>query len=49
MGDERSRRVDDALATLVDHLLPKFTDEEDASTEERREEGLDLTKSILDG
>lgn len=47
MGDERRRRVDDALSSLVQTFVPPLPDEDKAIAEERHEEALDLAKSII--
>ena len=49
MGDERSRRVNDALSSLVQTFVPPLQDEDKAIAEERHEEALDLAKSIIEG
>lgn len=48
MADDHRRRIDDALATLVDHLLPTPSpDEDDETIDERHERALELAKSII--
>lgn len=49
MGDERSRRVDDALSTLIARLVPQNPDEDDATADERHEHKFDLAKNIIEG
>ena len=49
MGDAKARRIDDALSSLVNHLIPALSDEDEALTDERRDEGLDLARNILEG
>lgn len=49
MGDERSRRVDDALATLIARLVPQNPDEDNATADERHEHNFDLAKNIIEG
>ncbi|KAK4693855.1 gamma-tubulin complex component 3, partial [Lecanoromycetidae sp. Uapishka_2] len=49
MGDEKSQRLDDALSSLVDTLIPKLPEEDEATVDERREDALDLARTILDG
>lgn len=49
MGDEKSQRLDDALSSLVDALIPKLPEEDEITVDERREDALDLARSILDG
>ncbi len=48
MGDERSRRVDDALSTLIARWVPQNQDEDDATADERHERTFDLAKNILE-
>lgn len=49
MGDERNRRVDDALSSLVQTFVPQLPGEDKAIADERHEEALDLAKSIVAG
>ncbi|KAL8698110.1 MAG: hypothetical protein Q9224_002000, partial [Gallowayella concinna] len=48
MGDVRSRRVDNALSTLIELLVPASTDEDAASLDERRDDALAQARDILD-
>lgn len=48
MGDEKSQRLDDALSSLVDSLTPDLPYEDEATVDERREDALDLARSIID-
>ena len=48
MGDERVQRVDDAISTLVDILVPHLEGEDEATADERHDDGVDLAHSILD-
>lgn len=49
MGDDKAKRVGDALSTLVDALIPSAGNEDESAIEERREDALELAKSIIDG
>lgn len=49
MGDESSRRVDDALSALVQRFFTSSPDEDVIVPEKRRQEALDLARSIIDG
>lgn len=49
MGDESSRRVDDALSALVQRFFTSSSDEDVIVPENRRREALDLARSIIDG
>ncbi len=49
MGDERIRRVDDALSTLIARLGPRKSDEDDAAADERHDHNFDLAKNIIEG
>ncbi|KAL9005473.1 MAG: hypothetical protein Q9188_001751 [Gyalolechia gomerana] len=49
MGDDRSRRVGSALSALIESLIPRINDEDDASLDERRDDALALATSIIDG
>ena len=49
MGDEKSHRVNDALSTLVDVLVPRRQGEDNATADDRHEHALCLTKSIIEG
>ncbi|KAI9778433.1 MAG: Microtubule-nucleating Tub4p (gamma-tubulin) complex component [Geoglossum umbratile] len=50
MSDDRERRIDDALSSLVDALIPRqHTDDDDDISDDRRENALDLVKGIIDG
>ena len=49
MGDERAQRLDDALSSLVDTLIPALPDEDEATADERRDDALDLARSIIEG
>lgn len=48
MGDERSRRFDDALSSLVDNLIPGLDDEDDARADERHDDAVDLARNIIE-
>lgn len=47
MGDEVARRVNDALISLVNLILPS-QDEEEALDDERHENGLELARRIIE-
>lgn len=49
MGDDRAQRLDDALSSLVDTLIPSFPGEDEATADERHDDALDLARSIIDG
>ena len=49
MGDERAQRLDDALSSLVDTLIPVLPGEDEATADERHDDALDLARSIIDG
>ncbi len=49
MGDEKAQRLDDALSTLVDTLIPVLPDEDEATADERHDEALDLARGIIEG
>jgi gamma-tubulin complex component 3 len=46
MADDRARRIDDALASLVDSLLPAPSDDEN-DLDARHENALELARSII--
>ena len=48
MGDEKARRIDDALSSLVSALIPTLPDEDEAFVEARHDEGLELARRILE-
>ena len=48
MGDERARRFEDALSSLVDNLVPGLDEEDEATADGRHYDALDLAKSIID-
>ena len=48
MSDDRERRIDDALSSLVDALIPRqHTDDDDDISENRHENLLDFAKGII--
>jgi len=49
MGDERAQRLDDALSSLVDTLIPTLPNEDEATADERHDDALDLARSFLEG
>lgn len=48
MGDEKAQRLDDALSSLVDILIPALPDEDEAAADERHDDALELARSIID-
>lgn len=48
MGDEKTQRLDDALSSLVDILIPALPDEDEAAADERHGDALELARSIID-
>ncbi len=48
MGDEKAQRLDDALSSLVDILIPTLAEEDEAAADERHDDALDLARSIID-
>lgn len=49
MGDARKLRVNNALSSLVDVLIPSSTVEGQATADARRNDALELAKSIVEG
>ena len=49
MGDERAQRLEDALSSLVDTLIPFPPDEDEETADERHDEALALARSIIEG
>jgi hypothetical protein len=49
MSDEKAQRVDDALSSLVDILIPILPDEDEAIADERHDDALELARSIIEG
>lgn len=48
MGDEKAQRLDDALSSLVDILVPTLPDEDEAAADERHDDALELARNIID-
>ena len=48
MGDERAQRLDDALSSLVDILIPTLPDEDEATADERHDDALELARNIIE-
>ncbi|KAI9709213.1 MAG: hypothetical protein M1812_007736 [Candelaria pacifica] len=48
MSDDRAKRIDDALASLVDIIIPTDPDEDEATTDERHDRALDLARDVLE-
>lgn len=49
MVDEKAQRLDDALSSLVDTLIPAIPGENEATADERHDDALDLARSIIEG
>ena len=49
MGDEKAQRLDDALSSLVDTLIPVLPDDDEATADERHDDALDLARGIIEG
>lgn len=49
MVDEKAQRLDDALSSLVDTLIPPLPEEDEAAADERHDNALDLARSIIEG
>jgi len=49
MSDEKAQRLDDALSSLVNTLIPTLLDEDEATADERHDDALDLARSIIEG
>lgn len=49
MGDEKARRVDDALSTLVQSFLPSSPNDDVIVREKRGQQAIDLARSIIEG
>ena len=48
MGDSRKQRVDSALSSLIDNLVPRFANEEEAPVDEKRDDALEWAKGVID-
>ncbi|KAI9813231.1 MAG: Microtubule-nucleating Tub4p (gamma-tubulin) complex component [Pycnora praestabilis] len=48
MADDTAQRIDDALASLVDAIIPIVADEDEGTADERHDDALELARSILD-
>ena len=48
MGDDKGQRLDDALSSLVDTLIPLHPGEDEATADERRDDALELARRIID-
>jgi hypothetical protein len=44
----KTQRIQDALSSLVDALIPTIPDEDEADADERHDNAVDLARSILD-
>lgn len=49
MGDEKTRRVNDALSSLVDLFIPLSQEEDEALDKEKHDNGVELARSIIEG
>ena len=49
MGDSKTQRVDSALSSLIDRIVPNSTAEDETTTDEKRDEALEWAKSVIDG
>ena len=49
MGDDKAQRLDDALSSLVDILIPVLPEEDEAAADERHDDALDLARNIIEG
>lgn len=47
MSDDRAKRIDDALASLVDIIIPSNPDEDEVLIDEKHDRALHLARSIL--
>ena len=48
MGDdEKAKRFDDALSSLVDNLIPTPFDEDEAVADQIHDEALDLARRLI--
>ena len=48
MGDTKKQRVDSALSSLIDNLIPRTADEDKATTDEIRDDALEWAKAIIE-
>ena len=48
MGDDKAQRLDDALSSLVDILIPALPDEDEVVADERHDDALELARSIIE-
>ena len=48
MGDDRAKRIDDALSSLVELVVPSSPREDQAVADDRHEDALALARSILE-
>ncbi|KAI9699697.1 MAG: Gamma-tubulin complex component 3 [Candelina mexicana] len=48
MSDDRARRIDDALASLVDSIIPTDPHEDEATADDRHDRALDLARDSLE-
>lgn len=48
MAEERKQRIDSALSSIVDAILPTSPDEDDVMADERHEAALERVGKIID-
>ena len=49
MGDVKKQRVDSALSSLIDNLIPLSLPEDGSTSNERRDDALEWAKTIVHG
>ena len=49
MGDTKKQRVDNALSSLIDNLIPRSADKDNGTTDETRDDALEWAKDIIEG
>lgn len=47
MGDATKQRVDSALSSLIDNLVLRSSEEDKATTNERRDKALEWAKGVI--
>ena len=48
MGDDRAKRIDDALSSLVEAVVPSWPGEDHVIADDRHEDALALARSMLE-
>jgi gamma-tubulin complex component 3 len=48
MAEERKQRIDSALSSIVEAILPTTPDEDDAIVDERHDAALERAREIID-